>query len=644
MTNEWVYDIETYPNVFTIAFEHVDMPIRLCFEISSYRNDTPDLFKFIQYLRENFSRLVGFNNVGFDYPVVHLLMKMGGTDAATLYDKAMAIIGSQSNQDRWAHGVKPTDRYIPQIDLLLIHHFDNAARMTSLKALEFNMRSMTIEDLPFPVGTVLTPEQIVTLKEYNAHDVAQTKKFYHHTKGMIAFRDELSEKYHRDFTNHNDTKIGKDYFIMQLEAAGVACYTYGKAGRQPKQTLRHAICLSDAILPWIQFERPEFARVLAWLREQTIVGTKDVLKVAQSTISAKGVEKVKMMPLTATIDGLDWVFGTGGIHASRDREVIEACDEMMILDLDVTSFYPNLAIKNGFYPEHLGSEFVTIYDALFKQRSTYPKKSSESQMLKLALNGVYGDSGNQYSIFYDPLFTIKITMNGQLLLCLLAEQLMKVQGLRVLQANTDGITVKLPRCNEPMLRQVCAWWEGTTKLSLEDVEYSKVNIRDVNNFVMVTTKGSVKRKGAYEWQAGSLYDSGYNGWNQDASFLIVPKVAEKVLVYGSSIREEVENWPDIMDFMARVKVPRSGHLEWGQERVQNTTRYIVTKDGKKLTKWYPPLGGVDKNGLPRDEWRPKEAEAGWLVTVANRLTGAEQFNIDFEYYIQEVEKLVMMLK
>ena len=66
-------------------------------------------------------------------------------------------------------------------------------------------------------------------------------------------------------------------------------------------------------------------------------------------------------------------------------------------------------------------------------------------MLKLALNGVYGDSNNVFSVFYDPLFTMSITLNGQLLLCLLAENLMEnVPGLKIIQCNTDGITVRIP--------------------------------------------------------------------------------------------------------------------------------------------------------------------------------------------------------
>lgn len=620
--NDWVYDIETYPNVFTASFEHCEAPIRCIFEISNFRDDTADLLAFLADLHRGFSRLIGFNNVGFDYPVLHLLIKMGRGDAATLYQKAMAIIQSEDKQDRWAHLVKPSDRHLAQIDLMLIHHFDNNARRTSLKALEFNMRLDTIEDLPFPPGTILDAEQIAVLKRYNAYDVTATKKFYQHTKGMIAFREELSEKYHRDFLNHNDTKIGKDFFTMKLEEAGVQVYSYGSKGRQPRQTRREVLHLSDAILSWIEFEHPEFKRVLSFLKEQSITNTKGSIKIE------------------SVIDGMSYDFGTGGIHASRKGEIIESDAENMILDLDVTSFYPNLAIKNGFYPEHLGSKFVEIYQSLFEQRKLYPKKSSESQMLKLALNGVYGDSGNPFSVFYDPLFTMKITMNGQLLLCLLAENLMKVPGLRLLQANTDGLTVKLPRTNEPMLRQVCAWWESVTQLTLEDVEYRQVNIRDVNNYIAVPVKGNTKRKGAYEWQAGTMYDNGYNGWNQDASFVVVPRVAEMALVNGVNIRETVMNWSEPMDFMLRIKVPKSGFLQWGDIQVQNTTRYCVTTDGKTLTKWLPPLA------KDPEKWRAFEQEKGWKVQVCNRVTPdmLGRLKLNYDYYIQEVEKLVMVLK
>jgi len=616
MSNDYVYDIETFPNVFTLAVEHADAPLHWSFEISDHRNDSREIVAFLQYLKDTDARMIGFNNLGFDYPVVHTLIRMGQSDANTLYQKAMAIINSQDEDGgRWMHSVKPSDQFVAQIDLFKIHHFDNHARSTSLKVLEFNMRSDSIEDLPFPVGTVLTREQIEVLKSYNKHDVAQTKAFYHHTLDMIHFREELTRKYARDFMNHNDTKIGKDYFTMKLEEAGVACYDFGPNGRTPRQTKRPVIHLKDAILPWINFEHPEFNRVMNWLKAQTITETKGVFT-----------------DLTATVNGFTFVFGLGGIHGSVESEVIESDGEHVIVDLDVTSYYPNLAITNGFYPAHLGKEFVSIYKYLFEQRKSYPKKSAESAMLKLALNGVYGDSNNQFSVFYDPLFTMSITLNGQLLLCLLAEGLMHIPGLRLIQVNTDGLTVRVPRSHKMLVDLARAAWQTRTGLNLEEAVYKAMMVRDVNNYIGVFENGSTKRKGAYEYDME---------WHQNAGGLVIAKVAEKVLVDGAPIRETVEQWPDIMDFMLRTKVPRSSHLGIEKDGVtsqlQNITRYYVAKGGGQLVKYMPPL--AKKPG----QWRKFAVESGWGVQPCNDIKDAGKLPVDFEYYIKEVEKLCLGL-
>ena len=616
MSNDYVFDIETYPNVFTLAVEHAEAPLHWMFEISDLRNDSRQIVEFLQFLKDTDSRMVGFNNLGFDYPVVHTLIRMGHSDANTLYQKAMAIINSQDEDgSRWMHLVKPTDQFVTQIDLFKIHHFDNRARSTSLKVLEFNMRSDSIEDLPFPVGTVLNPEQIKVLKEYNKHDVAQTKAFYHHTLDMIHFREELTRKYQRDFMNHNDTKIGKDYFVMKLEEAGVACYDYGSKGRTPRQTKRPVIHLRDAILPWIKFDNPEFNRVLNWLKAQSITETKGVFN-----------------DLTASVNNFTFVFGLGGIHGSVESEVIESDDDHVIVDLDVTSYYPNLAITNSFHPEHLGKDFVSIYKFLFEQRKSYPKKSAESAMLKLALNGVYGDSNNQFSVFYDPLFTMSITLNGQLLLCLLAEGLMHIEGLRLIQVNTDGLTVRVPRTHKVLVDLARMAWQERTGLNLEEAVYKAMMVRDVNNYIGVFENGSTKRKGAYEYNMG---------WHQNAGGLVIAKVAEKVLVEGAPIRQTVEQWPDIMDFMLRTKVPRSSHLGLERDgvtvRLQNTTRYYIAKGGGRLFKWMPPL--AKKPG----EWRKIGVESGWGVQVCNDIKDAGKLPVDFDYYVQEVEKLCLGL-
>lgn len=610
MTNDYIWDLETFPNVFTMTVEHADAPLTWYFEISPWRNDSRAIIDFVMWLKNQDARMVGFNSLGFDYPILHTLVRMGDATAQILYNKAQSIFNSQDDEDRWVHQVNPSDRIVEQIDLFKVLHFDNKARSTSLKALEFNMRLDNVSDLPFPPGTVLTREQVPVLREYNAHDVRATKRFYHETLDMIRFREEMCQKYPgKDWINFNDTKIGKEYFIMRLEQSGVSCYDYGSTGRTPRQTPRPVIHLKDAILPWISFEQPEFQRVLHWLKQQSITETKGVFT-----------------DLVAQVNGFEFVFGLGGIHGSVENEVVESNDEMIIVDLDVSSYYPNLAIANDFYPAHLGESFAKIYKDLYEQRKQYAKGTAENAMLKLALNGVYGDSNNRFSVFYDPLYTMTITLNGQLLLCVLAEGLMQIPGLRLIQINTDGLTVQMPRSHKMMLDLARMAWEDRTGLQLEEAVYSHMFIRDVNNYVARYSNGKVKRKGAYEWATQ---------WHQNASALVVPKVAEKVLVDGAPIRETVEQWPDIMDFMLRVKVPRNSHLSWGEQKVQNTTRYYVAKGGKALRKWMPPLKG-------KTEWRQIGIESGWDVQVCNDMRDAV-LPVNFDYYVHEVEKLVLGL-
>jgi hypothetical protein len=249
-------------------------------------------------------------------------------------------------------------------------------------------------------------------------------------------------------------------------------------------------------------------------------------------------------------------------------------------------------------------------------------------MLKLALNGTYGASNDKFSVFFDPQFTMKITLAGQLMLAMLVEKLLSVVGLRIIQSNTDGITVYMHRARRMEVQLICDQWENLTKLQLESVEYKKMAIRDVNNYIAVKLDGTTKLKGDYEWD---------REYHQNHSALVVPKVAEMVLTKGIPIRETVMNWCDKYDFFMRIKVPRSSHLRWGGKTVQNTTRYYVSTAGAELVKVMPPLA---KNP---EKWREFAVEKGWTVQVCNDIRDAFE-PINYEYYIREIEKLTLAMK
>jgi hypothetical protein len=649
-TGDIAYDIETYPNVFTFRCRHVDLDRRWAFEISPRRNDIVLMVQFINYCRINGNRWVGFNNIGFDYPVVHFIAQNQNAliTYKDIYDKAMSIINAQHNA-RFTHMVWESDWLVPQIDLFKIHHFDNVARATSLKVLEFNMRMNNIEDLPFDVGTELTSDQIDVLCKYNDHDVDATVDFYHETKEQIQFREELTNKYDKNFINHNDTKIGKDYFIMELEkVAPGCCYNYSNGRRQMVQTIRDKIDLSDVILPCVSFSDPEFNRILDWFKSQVITETKGVFK-----------------DISCNVNGFNFDFGTGGIHGSIESSIVSSDEEFIIIDLDVASYYPNLAIANKFYPAHLGSTFYKVYSDVYEMRKAHPKKEfpAINAMLKLALNGVYGDSNNKYSPFYDPQYTMSITINGQLLLCMLAEALMNSPDVQMIQINTDGLTIRCPRSLKPWIEQVQSWWENLTNLELEAAEYSRMFIRDVNNYIAEYTSGDLKRKGAYEYELG---------WHQNHSAIIVPKAAEAALVHGADIRSFIAGHDDIFDFFLRAKVPRSTRLEWGGEQVSNIVRYFISTEGRPLEKVMPPAGPEGafkrKNGISDfqyqtvleevgDVWderihtknksvyeeRRTGINTGWSVELCNNLEGVTFDTLNHEWYIKQAEKLVTLL-
>lgn len=618
MSDAYVHDIENYPNVFLFGAIHALTETPYIFEISHRRDDRQAFYLFTEYLREHRAEEVGYNNLGYDYPVQHsILNNIMYITNADIYKKGDSIINA-GDENRFAHMVWEKDWIVPQLDLYKIHHFDNQAKRTSLKTLEFNMRMENIEDLPFTPGTYLTDSQIDTLRQYLIHDLKATLMFYKHSKKLIDFRRELSAKYGRNFMNHNDTKIGKDYFIMELEKSGIQCFEPGS--RKPRQTHRPSIALNSVIFPYVRFEQPEFNRVLNWLRQQVITETKGVFT-----------------DLSADINGFSFDFGTGGIHGSIESQTIRSTENYVIIDLDVASFYPNLAISNELYPAHLGKQFCTIYKNVYDMRSSYPKGTPENAMLKLALNGVYGDSNNVYSPFYDPAYTMAITINGQLLLCMLAEELLKIPGLSMIQANTDGLTVYVPRVFTGQVEQVRHAWEKLTRLQLEEAIYDVMFIRDVNNYIAVYEGGKkVKRKGAYCHSVDL-------GWHQNHSMQVVAKAAEAALVHNKDIRDFITSHEDIHDFMLVTKVPRNSKLLWGDKQVQNITRYYVSTDGAPLTKVMPPLAKSLKLNPDAPERRMSVCK-GWLTTECNDMKRFNRATLNYDFYIKEAEKLVAPLR
>ena len=633
--SDFVYDIESYRNMFSAGIVHEDTGTRWIFEVSDRINQAPHFIEFLWWLNDIDARMFGFNNEGYDWPVCQHLMNVGAEFTSyDAYYKSQAII---EGRNRWEHNIWPSDRLVTQGDLYKIHHFDNMNRSTSLKKLEVNMRSADVRDLPYSPHSDLTDAQKDETIEYMCYDVAQTLKFKRFSADQIAFRDDLAVKYPNlgDVLNFNDTKIGKKYFEYEIERRHPgSCRQRVNGRREQRQTIRSEVRLADCISPKVSFDRPEFQRVLDWLRDQVLQGKQieDSIRPTTGEVETKGVFK----GLSASIEGFKFVFGTGGIHGSVKNRIVRESDTHLLIDVDVASYYPNLAIANGWFPEHLGSDFCDVYLDVYNMRKGHAKNTAENAMLKLALNGVYGDSNSKFSVFFDPQYTMSITINGQLYLCMLAEWLMSaIPGGQMVQINTDGLTMLVPRTHECYFDQTCREWEGHTGLDLERADYRAMYVRDVNSYIAEKTDGKLKRIGAYAHE--TTLENPFTRerlWHKNHSALVVPKAAEAAMVRGVDVAEFIMNHQDPFDFMLSVKVPRSSRLMWGDDHVQNICRYWISTSGKPLKKFMPPLKGKENE-------REFAVEKGWNVGLCNHVRDFDPSSINWLYYIEEARKLVI---
>lgn len=193
-------------------------------------------------------------------------------------------------------------------------------------------------------------------------------------------------------------------------------------------------------------------------------------------------------------------------------------------------------------------------------------------------------------------------------------------------------------------------------LELEHVEYQRMHVRDVNNYMAVKPDGEVKRKGAYEHEREH---------HQNHSALVVPKAAEMVLTQGIPIEMAVLQHTDIYDFCLRVKAPQ---IELDGVPQQGTCRYYVSTTGGTLKTIKPPPRGMvagdfkKAQGVTNQEyWRQNqtglhnplihtknfskygpaigEVEKGWKATVCNNIMDCSA-PINYQYYIDRVRKLV----
>lgn len=604
-----VYDLEQFPNFHSGVYYDIDLKTKKVFVIHESRDDRVAYFNYLMEAQGT-TGMIGFNNIDYDYPMLHYILNNVRKLLSMPVSECLRLLYAESQRiiDTEYPAIQYWNVKIKQLDLFRIHHFNNVAKLTSLKHLQMAMHWHNLQEMPYHYTHLVTSDQVSEVLEYNDNDVMSTYEFYLESSEEIFFRKRMKKMYGIDCMNYPDVKIGEEILIIEnAKALNMSVKEVRKM-----RTQREFIPLSSCILPYVKFKSKEFNGIVDYLKGKTIhaMNTKSVF---QESVLYGGVK---------------YDFGLGGIHGTCGPGVFRTDDEGELILVDVSSYYPNLAIKNKFYPKHLSSTFCEVGDKLYQQRMV-AKKNGDRQMvgaIKLALNGaLFGKSNDAYSPMYDTKFMLDITINGQLLLCMLAEKISD-SGIKIIQINTDGILVKVSSDKRVRLDDLCQRWEKLTSLKLDYDFFNVIVQRDVNNYSGTFTDGTSKEKGAFAID---------KPWNKDHSMKIVSLAVDKYFVDGIPVRDTIESHTEIFDFCISQKIGKQFTVQY--HTIENGNKVIT--DVQRLNRFFISNKGGALVKV-KEDGSISRLSAGNSITLFNKSFTSDDYDINYNYYVAEANKLI----
>jgi len=624
-----VSDIETMAEYFLCMCYEPDTDKWIPFEVSQWTNTLDAMINYFE--KKNDHYFVFYNGLRFDSQVLEFIIRnnhswheLGGLEiCAIIAQKAQDTI-HDANYEVFPE-YKESELSFKVLDLFKIAHFDNKNRMVSLKRLEFEMDLENIEEMPIHhTKTNMTKDEIALTMDYCRNDVHATYEFYKITTGdtehplykgnnQIELRQDIQEEFGIPCLNYSDSKIGdemiKKYYCEQK---GIKLDMLPKKGFFRKE-IRVKNCIAD----YVEFKTPQLKLFLKKMKG-TVLGLSDDFK-----------EHI-------TFYDNVYSFMKGGLHTENKPEIFEADENYEIIDWDVSSYYPAIIINSGKYPSHLGKEFLLGYKQMFDRRlELKPQAKKDKRIkgivgaLKLAVNSVYGKSSDMQSWIYDRQLTMFTTITGELSLFMLIEAY-ELEGIHVISANTDGVTIRIKKTDIDKMHAINAWWSELTQYELERTDYSKIIFSTVNDYLAVKTDGEIKKKGDF------LTDFELH---KNKSGRVVPIALEQYFINGTPVADTIRNHRNIYDFAMRQRATKDFHFEGrsdaGTTVYNKLIRYYVSISGEKLLK-------VKNEDCDSRAAAISQVEAGdWLMTVCNHLSPKHPLdNINHSYYIEKAERII----
>ena len=482
----------------------------------------------------------------------------------------------------------------------------------------------------------------------------------------IRLRYSISSAYGVDVLSSSRSNIADKLFTkFYSEFSGLTPNQW-----QGNKTERTAMAFKKVIFPFIKFKTKECQELLEEMKKVVVYSTS---KKALKEVSNKYPEFKYLKTnndtgwFEITINKLVYSIATGGLHSQDIPRELKSkliyidypstgdCtkektsiwdnitdDSYIYVHWDISSFYPSIMSVYHVAPAHLNEGVFTKLVSWLKDTRIAAKHSEEdlidgipkdilAQALKIVINSIYGKLGFESGSLYDRLAVLKVTINGQLMILMLCEEL-ELNGIEVISANTDGIVVKLYKKDKDKFESISNNWKHLTKLDADAEEYKCYINRDINNYIVEEINSKITYKGALHPKMYAIdLSKGYD----------MPVVAQAVVnyfIYNKPVLETLYECNNILDFCKSQNVGRQFHVEFDDgvtcTELQRNVRFYVSNQGGSIKK-------VNNNTLIKSNLC-----VGYKVTVLNSLDDKriEYRNINYNYYFKEALKIIDPIK
>jgi len=616
---KFIYDIELDKSHFGVGFMNIKNKKVKQFNL----HKDGQLEKLKKYLKKHQPLLIGFNSLNFDDMLLHFALK--GKSIAQLYDICMSIIDEGKRRYQFEN------INIQSIDLMEV-----APSQAGLKLYGSRLMAKKLQDMPEDYNN--DDVDWDGIMQYNVNDLELTLLLYKELEDALKLRRDLAKEYDLsviDVLSKSDAQIAEYVFKNLLE-------------------YKKPIRVSE-----VSYEAPAYTMVdpnsVTYEVATKFNGT--TFKINQGNGSPITPDWIKAND-KVTIDGVDYTIGLGGLHSNEKSVAIKPQKGYVLANADISSMYPSLIINSGLYPTNFGEKWREVYTKFRDERLKLkpdPKQKKRVAMLKIFLNGTYGKLGSVYSVLYAPHLLLNTTLTGQLTLLQIIEELGKLNDVKVVSANTDGLEYVCKKQDFEKCKKLIDDLGKKANLIWEHATYKALYSRDVNSYIAIYD-GYAKRKGFFAKP----------NLSKNVEYPIVLDAIEQFLLNGTDPKETINNCKDIAMFCSARKV--TGGAFWDDKDYSNTEEYnqyiidVQTKGRKqnkalekrnlehqkklmlndenvkecylgKVVRWYYAKGGKPIYYVKSGNKVPKTDGCKPMMELSDTIPN----DLDYEYYYSLVE-------